>query len=89
MNAQRMSDERLAAITEFYADASIGFMSVEVLQALKADRAIVERVEALPEKWRKHAQSWGADILNSTESRIRKEDANELESAIHPPEPKE
>jgi len=76
---QRMSDERLAEIKigEFYMPSGWKKLSTELLQALKAERVVVERVELLPKKWRK---DWS----------IKNIFADELEAAIHtPPKPKE
>ena len=49
---------------------------IETLQAR------LDAVSPLPDKWRKQGLSWGANILNSTETRIRKEDADKLEAAL-------
>ena len=86
---KRIKDERLAEIEAVYdwqidcGDLHITFqeMAEELLQAMKAERAVINAVEALPDKWRAEADAeHDGDGSEHTEYCL----ADELQIAMEP-----
>ncbi len=58
-NPQRMSDKRFRRVMLLESMHNGNPFCAELMTALKAERAVVERVEKLPEAWRENARLAG------------------------------